>query len=66
MFPSPGTVRSMRVIECNECGDTVTAADDDELVRRLAAHLRQEHDEEPDEEELQDLVVDQAYDAMDS
>lgn len=56
----------MRVIECNECGDTVTAADDDELVRRMAAHLRREHDAEPEEDELRDLVADQAYDAMDS
>jgi predicted small metal-binding protein len=56
----------MRVIECNICGDTVSAADDDELVRHLAAHLQQEHEEEPDEEDLAQTIAEEAYDAMDS
>jgi predicted small metal-binding protein len=56
----------MRVIECNECGDTVSAANDEELAKHLAAHMRSEHDEEPDEEEIEDLVHEQAYDATDS
>jgi predicted small metal-binding protein len=56
----------MRVIECNECGDTVSAANDEELVSRLSDHLRSEHDIEPDEGEVTDLVHEQAYDAMDS
>jgi predicted small metal-binding protein len=56
----------MRVIECNECGDTVTAADDGELARRLNAHLRQEHGIGIGEDELEELVAEEAYDAMDS
>jgi predicted small metal-binding protein len=56
----------MRVIECNECGETVTAADDDELARRLGEHLESEHDIEPDEDEVADLVHEEAYDATDS
>ena len=56
----------MRVIECNECGDTVSAANDQELVSRLRDHLRSEHDIESDEEEVADLVHEQAYDATDS
>jgi predicted small metal-binding protein len=56
----------MRVIECNECGDAVTAADDDELARRLAAHLKGEHGIEGEEEAVADQVHEQAYDAMDS
>ena len=56
----------MRVIECNECGEAVSAANDDELARNLAQHLRKEHDGEPDEEEISDLVHDDAYDATDS
>jgi predicted small metal-binding protein len=56
----------MRVIECNECGETVSAADDDELASRLSEHLATEHDLAPDEEELTDLVHEQAYDATDS
>jgi predicted small metal-binding protein len=56
----------MRVIECNECGDTVSAANDQELASHLSAHLRSEHDMEPDEEEVADLIHEQAYDATDS
>jgi predicted small metal-binding protein len=56
----------MRVIECDVCGETITADNDEELGRRLAAHLRQEHDSEPDAEELEELVAGEAYDAMDS
>jgi predicted small metal-binding protein len=56
----------MRVIECNECGDTVSGANDEELAAHLAAHLRSEHDEEPDMDEVADLVHEQAYDATDS
>ena len=56
----------MRVIECNECGETVSAANDEELVTRLSRHLQSEHDVEPDEEEIADLIHEEAYDAMDS
>ena len=56
----------MRVIECNECGETISAANDEELARHLAGHLESEHDEKPDEDEVADLVHEQAYDATDS
>ena len=56
----------MRVIECNECGDTVSAANDEELTRRLGEHLQSEHDVEADQEEVADLVHEEAYDATDS
>jgi predicted small metal-binding protein len=56
----------MRVIECNECGETISAANDEELARHLAEHLASEHDQQPDEDEIGDLVHEQAYDAMDS
>jgi predicted small metal-binding protein len=56
----------MRVIECNECGDTVTAADDGELAQRLDAHLREEHGMDLGDDELEELVAEEAYDAMDS
>jgi hypothetical protein len=56
----------MRVIECNECGETLQAAGDKELVRILGAHLASEHDLEVDEEELTELVEGEAYEAMDS
>jgi predicted small metal-binding protein len=56
----------MRVIECNECGETISAADDNELANRLGSHLREAHDLERDHDELADLVEEEAYDAMDS
>ena len=56
----------MRTIECNECGEPITAADDAELARNLAAHLAREHDDEPDEEDVAELIASEAYDAMDS
>jgi predicted small metal-binding protein len=56
----------MRTIECDECGEPITAADDDELARNLTAHLAQEHDAEPEAEEVAELVASEAYDAMDS
>jgi predicted small metal-binding protein len=56
----------MQVIECNECGETLQAAENEELVKILGKHLETEHDIEPDEEELTELVEAEAYEAMDS
>jgi predicted small metal-binding protein len=56
----------MRVVECNICGETVTAADDEELARRLADHLSEEHDETPGDDAVLSTVDREAYDAMDS
>jgi predicted small metal-binding protein len=56
----------MRVIECDECGETLQAATDAELVRILGSHLRAEHAMEVDEDEVEELVEAEAYEAMDS
>jgi predicted small metal-binding protein len=56
----------MRVIECDECGETLQAANDEELVRILGAHLESEHEMEVDEDDLTELVEAEAYEAMDS
>jgi predicted small metal-binding protein len=56
----------MRVIECNECGETISAANDDELARRLTEHLASEHDEQAEEDEVADMLHEQAYEATDS
>jgi predicted small metal-binding protein len=57
----------MRVIDCNECGATIKAANDEELAQELNAHMQSEHsDVEWDSEEAADLVAGQAYDAEDS
>ena len=56
----------MRTIECNVCGETVTADDDEALARNLVDHLKDEHDETPDLDEVHQTVDREAYDAMDS
>ena len=56
----------MRTIECNECGEPITADDDAELTRNLAGHLKAEHSAEVDEAEVAEQVAAEAYDAMDS
>ena len=56
----------MRVVECDVCGETISAADDEELVGRLKDHLTEEHDATPDEDEVQVTIDREAYDAMDS
>ena len=56
----------MRVIECDECGETLQAASDEELARTLGSHLQAEHDLEMGEEDLAELVEAEAYEAMDS
>ena len=56
----------MRVVECNICGETISAASDEELVSRVTQHLESQHDEEPDAEEIKAMVADEAYEATDS
>ncbi len=56
----------MRVIECNQCGELITAAGDDELTDRLADHLKSVHDDEIERGRLGNFVAASAYDAMDS
>ena len=56
----------MRVIECDTCGETISAADDDELAGRLKDHMENEHDEEISEDDAHQTVDHGAYDAMDS
>jgi hypothetical protein len=55
------------VIECNECGATISAANDDELKKALDDHMKSEHsDVEWDGEQAGDLVSEEAYTATDS
>jgi hypothetical protein len=55
----------MRVIECNRCSETLTAANDSELARVVRRHFSAEHGEELDDDALQDLCR-EAYSASDS
>ena len=57
----------MRVIDCNECGATIKAANDEELAQQLNEHMSSEHsDVEWDSEQASELVESDAYDATDS
>lgn len=56
----------MRVIDC-DCGVTLQAANDDDLVRRVREHLEADHPgREMSEEEIRDFVAGRAYAATDS
>ena len=57
----------MRVMECNICGETLAAATDDELERRLRSHSEAEHPTAGyDEAKARELISSEAYDASDS
>ena len=57
----------MRVMECNICGETLAAANDDELERRLRSHSEAEHPTAGyDETKARELIASEAYDASDS
>jgi predicted small metal-binding protein len=56
----------VRVVECDICGETISAANDEELAGRLKDHLASEHEETPTDDDVQTTVDREAYDAMDS
>jgi len=56
----------MRVVECDTCGETISADNDEELVGRLRDHHGSEHDEDLDPDEAHQRVDREAYDATDS
>ena len=56
----------MRVIDC-DCGETLQAANDDDLTRAALQHVAEKHpDMDLDEEGARQLVAEQAYTATDS
>ena len=57
----------MRVIECNFCGETLAAANDDDLARAMREHMDAQHsDAGVDEAKAREMVDRDAYDATDS
>jgi hypothetical protein len=57
----------MRVVECNICGELVSAGGDDELVSALRRHVDAAHaGADVDDDRLRAVVDECAYDAMDS
>jgi predicted small metal-binding protein len=56
----------MRVIDC-ECGQTLQAANDEDLADAVRDHVAEEHpDMELSDDQVSELVASQAYDAGDS
>jgi predicted small metal-binding protein len=53
-------------VECDVCGETISAADDEELAGRLRDHLAEEHDQSPSDDDVQTTIDREAYDATDS
>jgi predicted small metal-binding protein len=56
----------MRTIECDICGEPITATADEELLGRVKDHLAEEHDQSPDDDEILQTIDREAYDAVDS
>jgi len=55
------------VMECNVCGETLSGANDEDLVATTRRHMEDQHPEAaPDEVRLSKMVDERAYDAMDS
>jgi predicted small metal-binding protein len=56
----------MRVLDC-DCGQTLQAANDDDLTDQVVSHVRDSHPEmELSAEQARQLVSDRAYEATDS
>ena len=55
----------MQVIDC-DCGETLQAANDEELARVLAAHYESEHEEALEPDQAEKLVAQRAYHATDA
>jgi predicted small metal-binding protein len=54
----------MRVIDCNDCGATIKAANDEDLLGEVDEHMQAEHSDS--EWDSHEMVASQAYDAEDS
>jgi len=56
-----------RVIECNICGEPLSAATDEELLRQVQRHHESEHPDSPlEEERAREMISREAYDAADA
>jgi predicted small metal-binding protein len=56
-----------RVIECNICGEPLSAANDEELLGQVRRHIETEHpDSAVDEDQAREMISSEAYDAGDA
>ncbi|HEX2397836.1 MAG TPA: hypothetical protein VHI73_06830 [Solirubrobacteraceae bacterium] len=55
------------MIECNFCGEVVSAANDEDLAQAVRRHMDDQHAEAAiDEQQARDMVERSAYSATDS
>jgi predicted small metal-binding protein len=56
-----------RVIECNTCGEPLSAANDEELLGQVRKHMEAEHaDAALDDDQAREMISREAYDAGDA
>jgi hypothetical protein len=56
----------VRVIDC-DCGQTLQAGNDEDLIKATRAHVDEEHaDQQYTDEQVRELVATRAYEASDS
>ena len=56
----------MRIVDC-DCGRTLQAANDDDLVKQVRAHADEAHaDLQLTDDQVRELVAQRAYEASDS
>jgi hypothetical protein len=55
----------MRVIDC-DCGKTVQAGTDEDLVKAVRAHADEDHPGQLSDEQVKTLVAERAYEASDA
>jgi hypothetical protein len=56
-----------RVIECNVCGEPLSAATDEELLGQVRKHTEAEHPDSPlADDQAREMISREAYDASDA
>ena len=68
IYPPGAAVSSlqyMRVIDC-DCGKTVQAGTDEDLVKAVRAHVDEDHAGQLSDEQVEALVAKRAYEASDA
>jgi predicted small metal-binding protein len=63
--PRGGYSTDMRVFDC-DCGQTLQAANDDDLLKVVREHVDAAHEGRPDDDELRRKIEREAYEATDS
>jgi predicted small metal-binding protein len=55
----------MRIIDC-DCGETLQAANDDDLIKIVTKHFADEHGDQLSDDQVRELIDERAYTAADA